>query len=307
MNIRRIVLFLGIFFFGTTLSFAQNPYKSLGVDIEPLTLSNGKFVEFFPNDSLVQIGSVILDTRNNSIVSFVVVDTAYSEATLEPELTVRFLQPDPLAAEYPDLSPYSYVANNPLLFVDPTGMWIAEYDEEGNIVNVRAEEGDNLEGLYSQLGISAEDFASQYGIEDMDAFEVLAGETVFDITGEVTEGAFSTDPTNMNCFSACLLATGVDAEETMVQGGLNFTEFADEHLGFDKVGNENAETGDMVTWTNQKGETAHSAIFVVKNQSGQAQYLARPGVGGRVMIQRSPALAKTYPNHVKTTLRRGKQ
>lgn len=142
----QTTLFLGIFFFGTSLSFAQNPYKSLGIEIEPLTLSKGKFVEFFPNDSLVQIGSVILDTRNNSIVSFVVVDTAYSEATLEPEIIVRFLQPDPLAADYPNLSPYSYVANNPLIFTDPTGAYIVDsngnrvdvtttQDEDGNYVN----------------------------------------------------------------------------------------------------------------------------------------------------------------------------
>jgi hypothetical protein len=101
-------------------------------------------VEFFPNDSLVQIGSIILDTRTNSIVSFVVVDTAYSEATLEPQLTVRFLQPDPLAAEYPNLSPYSYVANNPLVFVDPTGMYIV--DSNGNRVDVVTQQDE--EGNY---------------------------------------------------------------------------------------------------------------------------------------------------------------
>ena len=34
----------------------------------------------------------------------------------------RFLTPDPLAANSPSLTPYHYAANNPLKFIDPTGM-----------------------------------------------------------------------------------------------------------------------------------------------------------------------------------------
>ena len=121
MKHNTLTLTLLACFLGNLGLQAQNPYKSLGVEMETLTLSKGKFVEFFPNDSLVQIGSVILDTRNNRIASFVKVDTAYSEATLEPELTVRFLQPDPYAAKYPSVSPYVYTLNNPIRLVDPDG------------------------------------------------------------------------------------------------------------------------------------------------------------------------------------------
>lgn len=128
------VLLLLTFVLGSVNLQAQNPYKSLGVEMETLTLSKGKYLEFFPNDSLVQIGSVIFDTRNNLIISFVQRDTAYSEANLEPEVSSRFLQTDPYAADYPNLSPYSYVANNPLLYTDPTGKYIV--DSEGNRVDV---------------------------------------------------------------------------------------------------------------------------------------------------------------------------
>lgn len=37
----------------------------------------------------------------------------------------RFLQIDPHAAKYPSLSPYAYVANNPLVYTDPDGRDIA--------------------------------------------------------------------------------------------------------------------------------------------------------------------------------------
>jgi hypothetical protein len=284
---KRITLLLGILLLGTTITLAQNPYKSLGVDIEPLTLSKGKFVEFFPNDSLVQIGSIILDTRTNSIVSFVVVDTAYSEATLEPELTVRFLQPDPLAAMYPDLSPYAYVANNPLIYIDPTGMWIAEYDEEGNIVNVRAEEGDNLAGLYDQLGITSEQFAEHFGISDLDGFEVIAGETMFDITSFALNSTdFDGSFTGSNCHGFVCTATGNSDSEGQVAGNNlldnlgNPTETTDPKTGDVAV----FETEGTINGVDLTGDPAHSAIFLLNNQAGEPQYLNRLNTGRPVTV-----------------------
>jgi len=79
---------------------AQNPYKSLGVQEDPLTLSKGKYQEFFPNDTLVQIGSVLLNTVTGKVVAFLKTDTLYSEADLKPELTSRWMSPDPLAEKY---------------------------------------------------------------------------------------------------------------------------------------------------------------------------------------------------------------
>jgi len=140
-KINRPVLVLLAFVLVSVSLQAQNPYKSLGVEMETLTLSKGKYIEFFANDSLVRIGSIILDTRNNRISSFVQRDTMYSEANLEPEVSSRFLSPDPYAADYPNLSPYSYVANNPLLYTDPTGKYIV--DSEGNRVDVTTTQDDD--------------------------------------------------------------------------------------------------------------------------------------------------------------------
>ena len=120
-NFKLLVLLLLAFIFGSVSLQAQNPYKSLGVEMETLTLSKGKYLEFFPNDSLVQIGSVIFDTRNNLIISFVQRDTMYSEANLEPEVSSRFLQTDPYASKFPNVSPYVYTLNNPIRLVDPDG------------------------------------------------------------------------------------------------------------------------------------------------------------------------------------------
>ena len=62
----------------------------------------------------------------------------------------RFTAPDPLAEKYPDLSPYASRANNPLMYIDPSGEkiliessdcgWLTYrenelYDEQGNLYN----------------------------------------------------------------------------------------------------------------------------------------------------------------------------
>jgi hypothetical protein len=119
-------LFLtAILFF--VLGFAQaqndyNPWKKYGyTPPKALTLSDGKYQEFFDADTVVQIGSVLFNTVTNQVVAFIEYDTAYSEATLEPHVISRWLSPDPLAEEFPSWSPYNFVENNPIKNIDPDG------------------------------------------------------------------------------------------------------------------------------------------------------------------------------------------
>ena len=104
-----------------TMAQTYNPYQSIGREARVLTLSNGKYEEFFDTDTLEVIGSAILNTKTMKVIGFVVPDTLYSEANLEPELVSRWLSPDPLAAKYPELSPYNFVGNNPIIAIDPNG------------------------------------------------------------------------------------------------------------------------------------------------------------------------------------------
>ncbi len=115
--------------------FAQNPFESLGVkNIKVLTFSNGKFNEFFDNDTIEQIGSILFNTVTNEIVAFVENDTSYSEATLNPEITSRWLSPDPLAAKFPFISPYAYGNNNPIFFIDPDGRAVKAANSDALVI-----------------------------------------------------------------------------------------------------------------------------------------------------------------------------
>lgn len=117
---RKLILCLGLALaLGSNLTNAQDIFKKHGFDKEPLTLSNGRYNEFFNNEEIVQIGTVLLNTKSNQLIAFVEEDTA-KESYLA-ELSSRWLSIDPLAAKYPQVSPYVYANNNPIFFVDPDG------------------------------------------------------------------------------------------------------------------------------------------------------------------------------------------
>lgn len=99
----------------------DNPFEELGYTPRFATLSGGKYQEFHDNDTIVNIGSVLLNTKTKEIVGFIEYEVKYSEATLQPDIVSRWISPDPLAEKYMSISPYVYVANNPIIFVDPDG------------------------------------------------------------------------------------------------------------------------------------------------------------------------------------------
>lgn len=112
-------LSLLLVFLGINTAISQDIFKQHGFTKEPLTLSQGKYKEFFENQTFVQIGSVILNTSTNEVVAFVEEDTA--AFVYHADLSSRWLCPDPLASKYPQVSPYTYCLNNPIIFIDPDG------------------------------------------------------------------------------------------------------------------------------------------------------------------------------------------
>jgi hypothetical protein len=111
---------------------AQNRFKALGIkdnEIEYLTLSDGRYNEFHGYNDFERVGSAIIDMRTHKIVRFIDRDSIRDEGMYELDMTTRFLTIDPMAEKYPFLSPYAYCGNNPIRYVDPTGMIIEDPDE----------------------------------------------------------------------------------------------------------------------------------------------------------------------------------
>jgi RHS repeat-associated protein len=101
---------------------AQTSSKPLTQLPEEVTLSNGKYVESFENDTLRRIGTVMFNTVTNKVQYFLADDDSrYAEAVNRPDETSRFLSLDPDEGKYPHLSPYCYAGNNPITLIDKDG------------------------------------------------------------------------------------------------------------------------------------------------------------------------------------------
>ena len=134
---KKLSLFIGLLLITSfQLTHAQDIFKKHGFDKKPLTLSDGHYNEFFSNEEVVRIGTVLLNTKTNKVVAFVEEDTA--KTAYEAEFSSRWMSIDPLARKYPQISPYVYVSNNPLNAIDPDGKdeflltWLPKGDAVGH-------------------------------------------------------------------------------------------------------------------------------------------------------------------------------
>lgn len=98
---------------------AQQPFERFGVKVKILTLTNGRYPEFFDNDSLRRIGTVVYDTRLERVAYLLPPDSLVGR--LESDITARFISVDPLAEKDAHITPYAFARNNALRYKDPDG------------------------------------------------------------------------------------------------------------------------------------------------------------------------------------------
>ena len=156
-----------------------NPFQGMGVNIEVLTLSKGRYQEFHPNDSLVRVGSVMFNQHRQRIAYLIDKEVRISEASFEPEVASRWLSVDPLTENDYSISPYTYTFNNPVRFNDPDGRW--PDDPIGGI-------GDFLNGVANAVASNATTFESPIG--QVSAIDRESGGRAFSV-GQAVGDAFS--------------------------------------------------------------------------------------------------------------------
>mgnify|MGYP003673007573 CR=1 FL=1 len=208
---KKLLLLFALFVGFISTQAQDNPFAEYGYTPKIATLSQGKYNETFDNDTLVQIGSILYNTKSKQIVAFVQIDTMYSEATLEPDIVSRWLSPDPLASEFPSYSPYNFVVNNPILFVDPDGKAVKPSNESAaaafhSIVQSLGGqkafglkvEGKGKNAYYTtDLNWSIDKFARKSGLEGealsnaIAVFKVLKAEEIVEIAVVSAEGTQS--------------------------------------------------------------------------------------------------------------------
>jgi RHS repeat-associated protein len=117
---RKTILTLSIIFATCVgVTHAQAIFRKYGFKKAPLTLSKGKYNEFFTNDEVVQIGTVKFNTRTNKVIQLLEEDTTKNNY-LSDRSSIWY-SVDPLAEKYPNYSPYVYCNNNPIKYIDPDG------------------------------------------------------------------------------------------------------------------------------------------------------------------------------------------
>ncbi|MCC6290010.1 MAG: hypothetical protein IT249_19190 [Chitinophagaceae bacterium] len=106
-------------------SFAQkNPYKEIGKKTKVLTLTDGKYDEFFDDEDVQQIGTALVNIQTSKVVKLLTEEEA--ERRLDNTTGKRFLSVDPLSKKYPMLTPYQFASNTPIQAVDLDGLesWV---------------------------------------------------------------------------------------------------------------------------------------------------------------------------------------
>ena len=96
---------------------------------------------------------------------------------------------DPMSEKYYSISPYVYVANNPMKYIDPTGMWISTDVEK------------NKNGTYSVVGGKLDGDLNVYVTENGERTGEVIGKTVTETSFYYSEKDQWLGTINMNDLS----------------------------------------------------------------------------------------------------------
>lgn len=243
------------------------------------------------------------------------------------------MSPDPLSDMAPNWTHYKYSFDNPLVFVDPNGLWefdiVGEAGESKGVYKtfLKWQEGDNLITLAEQTGFSIleiKGFFSESIISDIEGGKPT---NLFEFGGYLTginEALNFESTTECNCWGTALsygetgnvdITGGIDHPKTADQRLLNnFSEKRSPRIGdviryarqngykdmdLNQDGNVNISDERirirlrLIDQGNKTGGTSHFATFLLSNNSG-TQVFTKNGWVQKWRIMYENKLPATY-------------
>jgi RHS repeat-associated protein len=166
----------------------------------------------------------------------------------------RFLSVDPLYKEYPNISPYAYVANSPIIFVDHDGRHIR--DANGNIVYTKQNAAPSigsykagktdLQIIYTPVWIYANDGSKHEAF--LTTVKTMDGKDVTELSNRLTYDCHGLTQTEGKLF----IDSG-DPIEGLLKGDRNGK--LEESSAI-----EQAKKGDILIFRDKNGDISHTAI-----------------------------------------------
>ncbi len=263
-----------------------NPFARFGYKPKIATLSKGKYLEFHDRDTIVKIGSFSYHTRNKTVTGYYSLDSLRSEATLHPTLISRWFSPDPLSDEFPSWSPYNFVFNNPIRFVDPDG----RAPDDIIFLNNKDEE-------IARIVTGPADF---YVNVDTD---LSLPEPIIIDPFTANEGGGTPDAVNISFEYSGVMGGGIVGGESFVF----FLEGNDEGnlYSFSKIGGGvglDAEIGVQGGFSIFNGDEADSNLLNAKGMAGKySGYSAGAGVSGSYEWSNEDNVSELWPGMKSTT------
>ena len=183
----------------------------------------------------------------------------------------RFVSVDPLFEKYSEISPFVYCANNPLKYVDPTGMWIEilhggeNYKYENGQLYQYQKEGENI-GQWTVFTVETDRFLE--GIQD------ALNKINRSVTGSELIDFFANDDN-----SAYIEATFdyVKGNSIDISGVVNIIYLKDNLTGSEIP----TEAGIQISpfWLDVAHELAHRQDLILDNKTAISEWLRHPDTG----------------------------
>lgn len=137
-----------------------NPFASISKNYDRIfSMTNGVFEEVDVYKPQEKYFRALFDVKTKKIIAFTQLDTLYKPYNIDPVVFAWNI--DPLFRKYPNMSPYSAFANNPILFIDTDGQEFITYvklkdEETGKLVMHKVTfDGTNITAQNAKTGTNA--------------------------------------------------------------------------------------------------------------------------------------------------------